>query len=298
MNPQEPSAVHLTPELKQKLLTFQRTEMTEHVLYKKLAKHADSAANRRVLEQIAQDELTHYRLWQAYTGEEVSPDEATVRKYYWISRLLGFTFGVKLMEKGEMNAQENYAGLRGLIPEIDRVIADEDHHEHELLALLDEERLLYASSVVLGLNDALVELTGALAGFTLALQNARLIALIGLITGMAAALSMAASEYFSTKAGHENKDPLRAALYTGGAYVVTVAILILPFLFLSNYVISVGITLVLAVLIIALFNYYISVARDLDFRHQFWEMTLISLGVAAISFFIGYVLRAFLGVAA
>lgn len=60
-------------------------------------------------------------------------------------------------------------------------------------------RLSYMSSVVLGLNDALVEFTGALAGFTLALNEPRLVALTGSITGVAAALSMAASEYLSTK---------------------------------------------------------------------------------------------------
>ncbi len=286
----------ISPEVREKLLTFQRTEITEHVIYKKLAESTKSPENRRVLERISEEELAHYKLWRDYTGQDVAPDEGTVRKYYWISKVFGFTFGVKLMENGEEDAQGSYEGLRGIIPEIDKVIAEEDSHEQELLDMLDEERLVYASSVVLGLNDALVELTGALAGFTLALQNARLIAIIGLITGMAAALSMGASEYLSTKAEPEGKDPIRASLYTGVAYLATVAVLIFPFLLLGNYYVSMGITLLLAVLIIALFNYYISVARDLDFKRQFLEMTVISLGVAGFSFLIGYALRAFFGV--
>ncbi len=286
----------IPPDVREKILAFQRTEITEHTIYKKLAESVGSPENRRVLEQISRDELAHYRLWRNYTGQDVGPDEGAVWRYYWISKIFGFTFGVKLMENGEEDAQENYDSLRGIIPEIDRVIAEEDRHEQELLDMLDEERLVYASSVVLGLNDALVELTGALAGFTLALQNARLIAIIGLITGMAAALSMAASEYLSTKAEPEGKDPVRASLYTGGAYLGTVAVLIFPFLLLSNYYISLGITLALAVMIVAVFNYYISVARDLDFKRQFLEMTAISLGVAGFSFLIGYALRAFFGV--
>ncbi len=292
----ETNSVDLTPEVKKKLLEFQRTEITEYAIYKKLAEWIDIPKNKAVLEKIAREELAHYNLWKSYTGQDVEPDEGTVRKYYWLSRIFGFTFGAKLMERGEEDAQESYEGLRTVLPEIDKVIEEEDRHEHELLDLLDEERLAYASSVVLGLNDALVELTGALAGFTLALQNARLIAIIGLITGMAAALSMAASEYLSTKAEPEGKDPIKAALYTGGAYLGTVAALILPFLLLSNYYVSLVLTLMFAVMIIALFNYYISVARDLDFKHQFLEMTIISLGVAAFSFLIGYLLRAFFGV--
>ena len=286
----------ISPEIRQKLLEFQRTEITEHVIYKKLAQTLDSDENRRVLERIAADELKHYNLWRSYTGQDVALDEAAVRRYYWISRIFGFTFGVKLMENGEEDAQERYAGLKGVIPEIETVIAEEDRHEQDLLDMLDEERLVYASSVVLGLNDALVELTGALAGYTLALQNARLIAIIGLITGMAAAFSMAASEYLSTKAEPEGKDPVRAALYTGGAYLITVMVLIFPFLVLKNYFLSLAITLTLAVAVIALFNYYISVARNLNFRRQFLEMTFISLGVAAFSFLVGFALRMLLGV--
>jgi VIT1/CCC1 family predicted Fe2+/Mn2+ transporter len=106
--------------------------------------------------------------------------------------------------------------------------------------LLDEELLRYAGSIVLGLNDALVELTGALAGFTLALQNTRLIALTGLITGVAAALSMAASEYLSTRSEGGGRSPLRASLYTGTAYIITVFLLILPYL-LPGQLLPVGV---------------------------------------------------------
>jgi VIT1/CCC1 family predicted Fe2+/Mn2+ transporter len=151
-------------------------------------------------------------------------------------------------------------------------------------------------SIVLGLNDALVELTGALAGLTLALQNTKLIALTGLITGIAAALSMAASEYLSTKSEETEKHPVRASAYTGVAYVGTVLILILPYLILENFYLCLGCTLVAAVLIIGFFNYYISVAKDVPFGRRFLEMTGVSLGVAALSFLIGFVIRSFLGV--
>lgn len=284
------------PTLRKKLLLYQRDEITEHQIYKKLAEATQSAENRQVLERIAADEKRHYDLWATYTSQDVNPDKGQIRKYYWISRIMGFTFGLKLMERGEADAQDSYTDLRGIIPEIDAVIDDEDRHEHELIDLLDEERLAYAGSVVLGLNDALVELTGALAGFTLALQNPKLIAVTGLITGIAAALSMAASEYLSTKAEPGAKDPIRASLYTGGAYLVTVFVLIMPYLLLSDYYISLAITLIFAVLIIAVFNYYLSVAKDLDFKRQFLEMAVASLGVAAFSFLIGFLLRTFLGV--
>ncbi len=120
--------------------------------------------------------------------------------YALVGRVLGITFAVKLMERGEEGAQDNYARMEGVVPDVGTVAQDEKAHETALLAMLDEERLRYTGSIVLGLNDALVELTGALAGLTLALQNTSLVAMTGAITGIAAALSMAASEYLSTKA--------------------------------------------------------------------------------------------------
>jgi VIT1/CCC1 family predicted Fe2+/Mn2+ transporter len=131
---------------------------------------------------------------------------------------------------------------------------------------------------------------------TLALQNTRLIALTGLITGIAASLSMAASEYLSTKSEDHVKNPLRASLYTGAAYVLTVTLLIAPYLVFHNYYFCLGMTLAIAVLIIALFNYYISIAKSVPFRRRFLEMTVLSAGVAAFSFLIGYLIRRLLGV--
>jgi VIT1/CCC1 family predicted Fe2+/Mn2+ transporter len=210
--------------------------------------------------------------------------------------VLFFTNGIKLMESGEENAQKNYAGLSSTIPEALKIQHEEDVHEEQLINMLDEERLRYAGSIVLGLNDALVELTGALAGLTLALQDVKLIALSGLITGIAASMSMAASEYLSTRSEDTTKQPVRAAIYTGIAYIITVALLVLPYLLFDNYILDLIITLTIAVLIIAVFNYYISVAKGESFRARFAEMAGLSLGVAVISFVIGYFIRQWLGV--
>ncbi len=278
------------------LENFQRIEITEHLIYKRLAKSLKEPENRQIMEQIADDELRHSQDWKEYTQVDIQPDMWQVWKYYLISRIFGFTFGIKLMERGEEQAQANYGQLKGKIPNIEKWIHEEEVHEQKLLAMLDEERLRYAGSVVLGLNDALVELTGALAGLTLALQNTQLIALSGLITGIAASLSMAASEYLSTRSEKTDKHPVRAAVYTGIAYIITVSLLVSPYLLIKNYIIDLAITLTLAVLIIAAFNYYISVAKDEPFRARFLEMAGLSLGVATFSFVIGYFIRLWLGV--
>ena len=288
--------MELSKEVRQQLLDFQKNEITEYHIYKKLAKSIKERENAKILDQIAEDELGHYEDWKKYTNEEVKPNKWTIWKYYLISRIFGFTFGIKLMESGEKSAQANYDQIREYVPEIDNWIKDENEHENALIDMLDEERLQYAGSVVLGLNDALVELTGALAGLTLALQNVELIALSGLITGIAASLSMAASECLATRSEKTDKHPVRAAIYTGIAYIFTVAILIAPYLLFDNYFLDLALALTSGVIIIAVFNYYISVAQDESFKDRFVEMAGLSLSVAAFSFGIGYLIRIFLGV--
>jgi VIT1/CCC1 family predicted Fe2+/Mn2+ transporter len=286
----------LDEALRKKLLSAQKSEITEHIIYQKLAEAIKDEQNRPVLERISRDELKHHDFWKRHTAEEVPPSRFRIGTYYLISRLLGITFGLRLMERGEDEAQNFYREIAEKVPGAQDVIKDEVRHEKELLDLIDEERLKYAGSMVLGLNDALVELTGALAGFTLALRNTSLIAMTGLITGIAAALSMAASEYLSTKAEETAKSPEKAALYTGGMYIGAVIVLVLPFVTLRNAFLSLGISIAFALVMILMFTFYISVAKELPFRRRFLEMALISLGVAAFSFGVGMVLRLFFSV--
>jgi VIT1/CCC1 family predicted Fe2+/Mn2+ transporter len=287
--------MEISKKVRQKILLSQKNEITEYNIYKKLAKKADEK-NSKVLLKIAEEELNHYNIWKRFTGTEVKPNRFKIFRFYLISRIFGLTFGLKLMESGEENAQDAYSEIGLKTAEIEKIIKDEGDHEDELLKMLDENFLKYTGSIVLGLNDALVELTGALAGFTLALKNSKLIALVGLVTGIAAALSMASSEYLSTKAEGTEKSPVKAAIVTGLAYIITVFLLIIPYLVFANYFVCLTITLLIAIIIIYIFNYYISVTKDLSFRRHFFEMVLLSLGVAAFSFLIGYLLRSVLGV--
>ena len=288
--------MQLSDSVREQVLLFQQTEITEHHIYKRLAKKVNSPENAKIIAQIADDELRHYNGWKKYTNQDVQPRWFLVWFYYLVSLVFGFTFGIKLMEKGEAAVQKDYAAVSHTIPEAEEFRHEEDVHEERLINMLDEERLRYAGSVVLGLNDALVELTGALAGLTLALQNVKLIALSGLITGIAASMSMAASEYLSTRSEDTGKHPVRAAIYTGLAYIITVTLLVLPYLLIENYIIDLAITLTTAVMIIAVFNYYISVAKGKSFRERFTEMAVLSLSVAALSFIIGYFIRKWLGI--
>jgi len=288
----------LSPALKKKLLRFQRSERTEAIVYQSLACLAKGENNKKLLNQIAADELRHAEFWREATGgEHVRGDLFRARWWSFIARVFGITFGLRLMEKGEEHAQKVYAGVSDSVPGVDAVIADEEAHEQKLIGLLDEKKLEYVGSIVLGLNDALVELTGALAGFSFAIQDTRLIALLGVITGVAATLSMAASEYLANRA-EGNSDALTASLYTGVAYLITVILLVAPYFIFENYLHALGTMLAIVIAVIAIFTFYLSVAKNEKFWHRFGEMALISVGVAALSFGIGVVARLWLGIEA
>ena len=120
----------------------------------------------------------------------------------------------------------------------------------------------YAGSIVLGLNDAIVELTGVLAGLTLALQNSSIIVISALITGIAASLSMAASSYLHAEEEKNHKEPFQSAIHTGITYLINVIFLIAPYFIFSNVYYALATTLIIAILIIAVYNYSISTQKQ------------------------------------
>ncbi len=285
----------LDEKIQKKILDFQRNEITEHFVYESLAKRV-KGENAGVLKRLSEDELRHYNEWKEHTKRDVPPSKLAVLKFLVVSKVFGLTFALKMMERGEEEAEEVYREITSIIPEAEDILKDEVEHEKKLVDMIDEERIGYIGSMVLGLNDALVELTGALAGLTLAIQNTKLIGVVGLITGIAASLSMAASEYLSQKSEEGGKNPIKASFYTGIAYVLTVLLLVIPYFLFPDYYIAIGITLLNAVLVILIFSFFVSVVKELSFRKMFLEILVISLGVAAVSFIIGWATREVLNI--
>ena len=288
-------------ERKRSLIRLQRMEITEAEVYKKLAKNQRNKNNKTILEQIAEQEINHYNILKNITNIDVKPSRIRVLLHVLASLFFGLTFSLKLMEKIEQSAAKEYRQLG-----LNDIAKEEDEHEEKLLSLLEEDALNYLSSIILGLSDALVELTGALAGLTFAFQELRVVALAGLVTGIAASFSMAASEFLATKEENSERSPIKAAIFTGIAYMLTVMLLVTPYLLLDDtsaimlglepLIQALCITLIIGLLIIALFNFYVSIAQDHSFKQRFTEMTSILIVVTGISFAIGLILREWFGI--
>lgn len=281
------------------ILTQQQNEITEHLIYLELAKLSKDEANKKVLTEIANQELEHYNFWKNITKQEIDPDQKRINKHVFLAKTLGLSFSLRLMEMGEDESSKFYDSIKDKYPHVLDIEKQELEHEQKLINLLNDTRLNYAGSVVLGLNDALVEFTGTLAGLTFAFNNNKIVGMTGLVMGFAASLSMAASGYLSSKEEaevNEKINPITAAIYTGSAYILTVLFLVSPYLFQDNPYVAIIIMLLMTVLIIAGYTYYISVAKNVSFKKRFLGMASISLGVSIISYGIGLLIKQVFGV--
>ncbi len=287
----------LSPAARRLILELQQNEVTEQAVYQRLAQRVQKESDRQVLLAIAQDERQHVAFWSKYSKQTLRPQFFRVLFFTMLSYIFGYTFAIKVMERGERNAQEIYLRLAAEIPEAQQIAEEEVLHEEQIISLLDEERLQYVGSMVLGLSDALVELTGTLAGLSLALRNTKVVALSGLITGISATLSMASSEYLSARS-EGNPNALKAALYTGLMYLVAVTCLTAPFLAMPQHgcFAALALMLVVVLLLIWIFTYFIAVVRDQPFRNRFLEMAGISMSVAGLSFLVGWAVKLVLGI--
>ena len=118
---------NLSPAALTVIRKMQQNELTESVIYEKIAAFAKGEENKQTLLRLAREEKAHYLIWQKYTGLDMKPESFKVFKYTMIARILGFTFAVKLMERGEENAQVEYELLAKEVAESSAIRQQDDN---------------------------------------------------------------------------------------------------------------------------------------------------------------------------
>lgn len=142
----------------------------------------------------------------------------------------------------------------------------------------------FKGSIILGMHDAIVSLTGLIAGLYFALATTKIIVLSCIISSITASLSMGAANYLAVKT--ENKKyALRAALLTGFSYMATCVLLILPFFIFYMQSIAILFVFIITIFIIYLFNAIFYEGEQ--FYKHFFEMLTICTCVSFIAFLIG-----------
>jgi rubrerythrin len=74
----------LNDKIKKEIINIQKSEISEYFIYKKLSNSIKDANNKKILENISNEELKHYDLWKEYSKEEVKPDKLKIWKYFII----------------------------------------------------------------------------------------------------------------------------------------------------------------------------------------------------------------------
>lgn len=157
------------------------------------------------------------------------------------------------------------------------------------------KRYDYKSAIILGMHDAIVSLTGLIAGLGLTFTNREVIILSCIISSITASLSMGAANYLAVKAT-DKEYALYAAFYTASAYMVTCFLLILPFFIFYNRTTAFLSVLIMVILIIYLFN--VIFYKQNQFYKHFYEMLAICTSVSIIAFIIGQCAKYFLNIQA
>jgi len=276
-------------------------ELLGHKLYLALAARERNERNRRLLEELARDELKHYEFWSRLSGpvQLGLRDRLKLRLLLALSRVAGKTFTIKLLERGEASTVGEYkraaAELEGeLAAELARVIGDEERHESELASSLDELAVRQLGSIALGVSDAIIELTGVLAGFAGYTGSPVQVAAAGLIVGVSAALSMAAAAYSQAK--HERgKSPPAAAAFTGLFYMLTVLALVAPLLLEVPTSLGVALSLVCALAILAAFSFFSAVVMERPFLREYLENAAVIMTVSLVGYAFGQAVKELTG---
>ena len=272
-------------------------EFSDYTLYDRLSKTVkDGSPFEEVLKHLSATELGHSEFWKKYVpGEE---PRVSRFKLYWVlflRRIFGLTFATRYLDRHEGNVVKEYESIAHLIPDsdkgaFDKMVADEKEHENAFSQKIESSTVSYISFVVLGLADALVEISGIHAGSLGFYDRTEIAGLAGVIAGAAASMAMASAAFAQARAGFKGSARLSAA-YTGVSYFVTAIVLAAPYFLTANMVYALSSSLSLAVLILVLTTYYSTVIQSRPFTRDFLEILAILFGATIVLYVFGSLVR-------
>ncbi|MGA2664835.1 MAG: ferritin family protein [Nitrososphaerales archaeon] len=271
-------------------------EITDLTLYTSLAATLKNQEMAGVFRELSKMEQRHVEFWQKYIPDHrPKVNSALIGRALFFKRTFGLTFAIRYLERHEVDSIKNYKRVAHLVPPedkaaFDEVLADEEMHENELSSRLESSTIRYISFVVLGLADALVEISGIHAGSLGIYNRTEIAGLAGIIAGGAASLAMASAAYAQAKQGFKGSAGLSAA-YTGVSYFITAIILASPYFLTASQVYALGSSLGLAIVIVTFASYYGSVISGKPFMRDYLELLLILLAVTVALYLFGSFIR-------
>ncbi len=300
-SPENPLQETVSQELTKVAGTSVKDEYTDYTVYLELSRREGNQAFKKALEELAEQERVHYNFWKTYSPDtKVGVNRLKVYFVLLLRLLLGLTFTMKFLERHEDVVIQRYKQVADSIPPadktgFDRMVEDEQHHEDYLIGEVQEGRVKYMSFIVLGLADAVVEISGIHAGSLGIYASTKLAGLAGVVAGLAASIAMASAAYAQAKQGFVGSAKW-SAIYTGVSYMFTAIFLALPYFLTRSMILALGTSLVVGVVLVAMMTYYDTVISVRTFAKQFGEIASIILAASLALYIAGLLIRQLLGI--
>ncbi|MDT7888998.1 MAG: rubrerythrin family protein [Desulfurococcales archaeon] len=279
-----------------------RDEYIDGAIYRGLSRAPFlSKISKSVLMEMASQEERHYRFWVRVSGGcRVRFLWVRVLVALFMALLFGATITIKILERKENETIQRYMGVLKHFEgservELEAIIEDEIKHENVLMEKIEEERIRYLGFIVLGLSDAIIEISGIHAGTLGVYEDTVKSGIAGLIAGIAASMAMAAAAYAQAKQGGMGR-PATSAMYTGIAYFLTAVALAIPYFIVHEIIVAFTLSIAISIVILAYISTYGSVLYNRNYLREIAETTLIILGISAALYFIGVLVSEFLGI--
>lgn len=287
-------------------------EMLHKDVYERLAEREKDKTLRSLLKRLSNIEGRHVRIWGGLIDTKAAASEPFRVRFMTafmssVRSFLGLALTVKIIEYGEseLKAKLNNAlamqvnrKQRNAVLKLERSMDSvEDPLQQQIVEYSPVLRNI--RDVIFGMNDGLVEVLAAVAGFGAALQQPTLVLLAGFIVAVSGTLSMAGGAYLSTEYERsikidESKGRSSARLsaaYVGLFYIVGAAFPLLPFaLGFGGYYGIIG-SIIVTAIVLTIVSSLISVVSDTSIAKRVVRTLAISLGIAAVTIIIGVIAR-------
>lgn len=274
------------------MIGYCESEYKDHLVYLKLSERETDSGRKKILEQLSQQEEKHFLFWKEILDGYNPKPHLFLQIFILILRyVFGITFTVKYMERNEKRMIAIYRSIRSQFDgeagtQLEEMIADEEKHEDFFIGQIDEGVVKYLGFIVLGLADAIIEITGVHAGFLGVTSSTTMAGVAGLIVGFAAAISMATAAYLQAKQDTE-RNSFTSAMITGFSYILAVVLLAFPYFLFNSMLAAFIASLIMAVLLTAYFTFFTAVIFERNFGKEFLESTLLTLGTALATYLFG-----------
>jgi VIT1/CCC1 family predicted Fe2+/Mn2+ transporter len=280
-----------------------RDEYIDYKVYSYLAKLEKNDKRKKILENFGKMEYEHYIFWKNLMKKEMknsSLDSIRIKLFILFKYIFGLIFTIKFMEKNEKRVVEEYKKLLNKFEgetkqKLELIIKDEIEHENFWMNQIKDETTRYLGFIILGLADAIIEITGVHAGFLGVTASTIIAGIAGLVVGVSASLAMASAAYLQAKQA-EGSNPRISAIYTGIFYILAAVALATPYFMTHDMLLAFSSSLIIAIMLIGFFNFYSSVIFERKFAKEFLTSTIIILITAATAFIVGEFLGSIFGI--